>query len=100
MAVAPGMLAPPRRIVTTRLVLIGRMILRSRRALGVLIANVGRMVSHRVAVMAHRQQETTFQIFDRDLKLDAAPQRFTTDSTGDILTEHGPSLGQNALCRA
>jgi hypothetical protein len=53
--------------------------------LGIRLAHVGDAVNHRVAMVAHGQQETTFQVFDRNLEFDATPRCFTTDSTGDIL---------------
>ena len=54
-------------------------------------------MNHGMAMMGHRQEHPTFQVFDGPLKLDAAPNGFTTDLLSGISKKHGPSLGQNAL---
>lgn len=77
MAVGCRVITRLHRMMNSRLILsrrrtLGRgRILSRRRALRRRRAHVRHTVSHSVAMVGHGQQETTFQIFDRDRKLDA-----------------------------
>jgi hypothetical protein len=52
------------------------------------------VVDHEVTTMSPRQQEAALHLLQSAEKPNAAPRCFFPNPTGDILREHGPSLGK------